>query len=426
MSIFGLVWVASWFGSFSSLAEKVLETPRYLSHAFFSQNSLTHGDSSSEPQPIFQQDSLNSVRAFSRFRVKSSAEKLSPSFSLMTASIGQPTSSTAVWLGAIETLLFNPSYQPASYSLALDQSASFQPVAFNETASNHSHSNPLNYLLGVVQNFFWAVPPDIADTDFATLMPAVVVVQSSSPNPSSQTNFRTGYWKCANWQEILPPQSATEGFQIWVKGCLVAQVANRSSADNLAHSLTNLLEAPDLDASKLTAAFERELPVVKLGDRVVFGFDHELVSQFDRPAELMAIDWVNNLRIALGQDPLSMADAQVRMHDLHDTGTHISGLASWYGSYFHGRQTATGEIFDQNELTAAHPSLPFGTFLKVTNLDNGKSVVVRVNDRGPYFDNRILDLSNRAARCIGSEDQGVISIEAKIMLPAVSQQIARL
>ena len=165
---------------------------------------------------------------------------------------------------------------------------------------------------------------------------------------------------------------------------------------------------------------------------MVFRFDRDLAAQFDRPAELVAIDWVNNLRIALGREPLSMADAQVKMHSLQDTGSSIGGLASWYGPYFHGRQTATGEIFDQNELTAAHPSLPFGTFLKVTNLLNGKSVVVRVNDRGPYFDNRILDLSNRAARCIGSDDKGVVPIEAEIMLPKTlthapsGQEVARL
>ncbi|MER3478646.1 MAG: septal ring lytic transglycosylase RlpA family protein, partial [Leptolyngbya sp. ERB_1_2] len=83
------------------------------------------------------------------------------------------------------------------------------------------------------------------------------------------------------------------------------------------------------------------------------------------------------------------------MYQLAKTDNSIGGMASWYGPYFHGRQTANGEIFDQDELTAAHPTLPLGTFLKVTNRLNGKSIVVRVNDRGPYFDNRVLDLSRR-------------------------------
>lgn len=94
------------------------------------------------------------------------------------------------------------------------------------------------------------------------------------------------------------------------------------------------------------------------------------------------------------------------------------GLASWYGPYFHGRLTANGEIFNQNELTVAHKSLPFNTFLKVTNLQTGKAVIVRVNDRGPYIPPRSLDLSRVAARCINSEVAGVVPYEAVIMQPS--------
>ncbi|HTL89550.1 MAG TPA: septal ring lytic transglycosylase RlpA family protein, partial [Leptolyngbya sp.] len=131
----------------------------------------------------------------------------------------------------------------------------------------------------------------------------------------------------------------------------------------------------------------------------------------------------NNLRIALGQPSIPLADAQVEMHQLATTDSSIDGMASWYGPYFHGRQTANGEIFDQDELTAAHPTLPLGTFLKVTNRLNGKTIVVRVNDRGPYFDNRVLDLSKRAASIINSEDRGVVPIEAVVMQSAISAQI---
>jgi rare lipoprotein A len=77
------------------------------------------------------------------------------------------------------------------------------------------------------------------------------------------------------------------------------------------------------------------------------------------------------------------------------------GVASWYGKQFHGRATASGEDFDMFELTAAHRQLPLGTYVKVTNLRNGKSVVVRVNDRGPYVEGRIMDLSYSAARMLG-------------------------
>jgi rare lipoprotein A len=81
------------------------------------------------------------------------------------------------------------------------------------------------------------------------------------------------------------------------------------------------------------------------------------------------------------------------MYNLVETPRTFKGRASWYGPTFHGRLTATGETYNQHELTAAHPSLPFDTYLKVRNLKNGNSVIVRINDRGPYVPDRALDLS---------------------------------
>ena len=82
------------------------------------------------------------------------------------------------------------------------------------------------------------------------------------------------------------------------------------------------------------------------------------------------------------------------------------GLASWYGEDFHGRQTANGEIFDLNGISAAHPTLPLPSYVRVTNLSNGRSLIVRVNDRGPYHSNRIIDLSAKAARLLGFRNAG--------------------
>src|SRR5215510_2198076 len=76
------------------------------------------------------------------------------------------------------------------------------------------------------------------------------------------------------------------------------------------------------------------------------------------------------------------------------------GIASWYGPGFHGNRTANGEIYDQDELTAAHPSLPLGTHAMVTNLDNGRAVEVRINDRGPFVGGRAIDMSYAAARAV--------------------------
>lgn len=91
------------------------------------------------------------------------------------------------------------------------------------------------------------------------------------------------------------------------------------------------------------------------------------------------------------------------------------GIASWYGPGFHGRRTASGERFNQNALTAAHRSLPFGTQVRVTNLNNGRSVVVRINDRGPFSRGRIVDLSAGAARAIGLKSNGTAPVHIQVL-----------
>ncbi len=94
--------------------------------------------------------------------------------------------------------------------------------------------------------------------------------------------------------------------------------------------------------------------------------------------------------------------------------TH-SGHASWYGPGFHGRTTANGETFDQNALTAAHRTLPFGTQVRVTYERTGESVVVRINDRGPFHGNRVIDLSREAAEEIGLIHSGVGPVQLEVL-----------
>lgn len=94
-----------------------------------------------------------------------------------------------------------------------------------------------------------------------------------------------------------------------------------------------------------------------------------------------------------------------------------SGVASWYGSDFHGRPTSNGEVYDKEKLTCAHRSYPFGTYLLVRNIDNGSSVVVRVNDRGPFAKNRIIDLSEAAARVIGMIPTGTARVSLTVIPP---------
>jgi len=92
-----------------------------------------------------------------------------------------------------------------------------------------------------------------------------------------------------------------------------------------------------------------------------------------------------------------------------------TGYASWYGGKFQGRKTANGEIFDTNQLTAAHRTLPFGTLVKVTNMGNGLSVTVRINDRGPFVEGRIIDLSRAAADAIGMMGSGVAYVSVEVV-----------
>jgi rare lipoprotein A len=91
------------------------------------------------------------------------------------------------------------------------------------------------------------------------------------------------------------------------------------------------------------------------------------------------------------------------------------GVASWYGSNFHGKQTANGAVFDMNAITAAHRTLPLPSIVRVTNLDNGRSIKVKVNDRGPYAHNRIIDLSRKAAQLLGYERKGTALVRVEII-----------
>ena len=97
------------------------------------------------------------------------------------------------------------------------------------------------------------------------------------------------------------------------------------------------------------------------------------------------------------------------------SGQILSGQASWYGRPHHGRRTASGEIYDMHKMTAAHRTLPLGTRVLVTNRDNGRTVEVRINDRGPFRKDRVLDLSYAAARSLGAVGEGLIPVTLKIV-----------
>jgi len=389
------MWVASWFSGIPSVGNKLLDTPKYLTHVLchsrVCQSTLPRTRSALQTSSSLQ-PTLSTLQNTPRFQVASPALTSNSDEHSTQQSLRASQSS---WIGAIEKLLLT-------------------------SIPSNDRTHPLSELLGSIQSVFDQLP--IVATSKETNPPVAIVEVGYDGTPLSQSESllpRFGFWQCPT------ASNSSGGFQIWVKGCQVAMVGDRSSAQALAQQINRLLETPNLDASKLRAAFVNNQPGAKLDDRAIFAVSERLAARLGRPAELVAIEWVNNLRIALGQSSIPLADAQAEMYQLATTDNSIGGMASWYGPYFHGRQTANGEIFDQDELTAAHPTLPLGTFLKVTNRLNGKSVVVRVNDRGPYFDNRVLDLSRRAASIIDSDERGVVPIKAVVMQSATTTEVRK-
>jgi rare lipoprotein A len=142
---------------------------------------------------------------------------------------------------------------------------------------------------------------------------------------------------------------------------------------------------------------------------------------------------VASLGAGAASRPDSLEAAKVITPQVQSTSGHTNkpkksrpyqvGTASWYGEYFQGKQTASGEPYDMRDFTAAHLTLPLGTFVRVTNLRNGKAVVVRINDRGPVVDGRIIDVSYNAARALGFKERGLQKVRLDIYQPTTVAQL---
>ncbi len=164
--------------------------------------------------------------------------------------------------------------------------------------------------------------------------------------------------------------------------------------------------------------------VIALGDTVLVRIDDAtILPDTTRNFEQDTLQAANRLRRLLGgAEPLTEVEGKPEPTTSNTAASGnwsvtsvTTGRASWYGPGFHGRRTASGEVFNQNALTAAHRTLPFGTLVRVTNLQNNEQVTVRINDRGPYSHGRILDLSAGAARAIGLDRAGVGPIRLEVL-----------
>jgi rare lipoprotein A len=256
-----------------------------------------------------------------------------------------------------------------------------------------------------------------------------VVPVNRSSNDSAKNNqwaqhawFRRCGWLRRKHRSVSSKQTI---YQIRVNGQAAIEVPALAEAEAIAQRLRRALQNRQFDPSTLEPTIINGLPSGRADQDLLFSVSQALAQALNQNAELIAIAWINNLRLALDAESLSFVESQTRLYNLAQTGEMVEGIASWYGPRFHGRPTATGEIFDQDGLTAAHSSLPFNTFLKVTNLKTGVSVIVRINDRGPYIGKRSLDLSHAAARCVDSETAGVIPYRAVILRSHLTQTIAK-
>jgi len=205
---------------------------------------------------------------------------------------------------------------------------------------------------------------------------------------------------------------SVNGWMIMVNNQSTFLVKDLLNAAIATTKLAITMNAPDFDPNRLEPVVINGEYIGKYKNAILFKIPK---SESVNPS-LQLTQWINNLRVSAGAEPLTLVEAQKQMYQLASTDEQIDGIASWYGPYFQGRQTASGEQFEQQDFTAAHPSLPFDTYLKVTNQRNGKSVVVRINDRGPYVGDRNLDLSHAAAIALNSDEAGVVPIKATILV----------
>ncbi len=164
------------------------------------------------------------------------------------------------------------------------------------------------------------------------------------------------------------------------------------------------------------------------------GINHELMKYQKQLFSLSLVTILISIVIATSQAgmPLSATNTQPNLfYSTAEAAQKTSkpfllaeGKASYYANQFHGRKTANGETFNMHELTAAHPSLPFGTWVRVTNLRNGKDVIVRINDRGPFIKGRIIDLSKDAAKEIGLMNSGTVKVKLETFRSAPAGSVA--
>ncbi len=208
--------------------------------------------------------------------------------------------------------------------------------------------------------------------------------------------------------------------EVFIRGRVVMRIGSpggglspMARANTVAERLTSLISS---GARPGQVNFKQVdgLWAVTARDQVVVTVDERAAQVRGSEPKDLAFTWAGNIRVALGGEPLAALDYWLPGGTAEVARTEY-GVASWYGPGFHGRQTANGETFEQQALTAAHRTLPFGTQVLVTNLANGRSVLVKINDRGPWVGGRVIDLSKGAALALDLIDSGLGRVRLDIV-----------
>ncbi len=197
----------------------------------------------------------------------------------------------------------------------------------------------------------------------------------------------------------------------------------QDKVEAMATRLANVIHELKGNAESLLPGKDTSAASIRIGNQTIFKFDACALAETDKNQSInQSFQIVNALRLALGANQLPQAllnfmttaskDASLTLGKISNC---FAGAASWYGGKFEGRKTSNGEIFSGKKLTAAHPSLPFGTKLLVVNRKTGDSCVVEVNDRGPFVGGRVIDLSKAAAKQLNMLSNGVAMVDCMVI-----------
>ncbi|MGI0484396.1 septal ring lytic transglycosylase RlpA family protein [Pantanalinema rosaneae CENA516] len=348
-----------------------------------------------------------------------------------------PTNAELSWLDRLKDLLFRSQSRYTKLLGEVMKLAHSQPTKVKtkqpftratQELAIPTVSHPLNLFPGGFSGVKVISPPA---EDAFTIVP---IWGEAGATPEFPSVLEARFEDCplVNPNATVVTSGSQRAFQIRFHDRVIAAAPEQWLAEQLVQELRQILDRVNLAADQVEPTTVEGMPAAELeihqpaDNRLLFTVDQEFAKAWGCDPELLAMDWVNNLRRAVNQPPLPFAVAQEKLYGLQNSNKKMTGIASWYGDDFHGLQTATGEIYDQHAFTAAHRSLPFDTYLKVKNLHNGRSVIVRINDRGPYIGNRTLDLSLAAARSLGSETIGLVPIEAIVMQSPPSSSTERL